>query len=140
MTIFEFIGQFQFLTPTSFLRTWKILGIYFFLQIWDHASAKKILTTFLKTSLKIQRNHASLIFRKNFVISFRSHLIREFLVFLEDSLNCIVLVAILGSLLFHYEYYTYLESPTKSPCPQQIYTNDMCNLWPLVGIECRFFF
>jgi hypothetical protein len=50
---------------------------------------KKIPKTVLKTTLKIKETASTLLFIKYFVVSFQSHSIRAFSVFLEDSLRII---------------------------------------------------
>jgi hypothetical protein len=51
--------------------------------------AKKIPKTVLKTRLKTEETKCTLVLRKYLVVCFRSHSVRAFSVFLEDSLRTI---------------------------------------------------
>jgi hypothetical protein len=98
MTIFEFIGQF-FLTNDVFKlqEVFSELGIKVFFEngleyfqaflilLRQTREARKIPNTVLKTRLKIKETTHTLVFRKYLVVSFQSHSIRAFPVFLDYS-------------------------------------------------------
>jgi hypothetical protein len=75
---------------TPWERTWKFPDISYFKDLRQNRGAKMIPKTALITRLKTKETTYSLVFVKYHVISFRSHSLRVFPVFLEYSLRLIL--------------------------------------------------
>jgi hypothetical protein len=95
----KFLPKLCFLNPRTLFRawdqsipwerTWKFPGISYLTDLRRTRGAKKIHKTVLKTRLRTKETTYTLVFKKYLVVSFRSHSIKAFSVFLEDSLKII---------------------------------------------------
>jgi hypothetical protein len=71
------------------IKSWKFPDIPYFADLRQTRGAKKIPETVLKTRLKTKETTYTLVFVKYLVISFPSHSMRAFLVFLKALLRII---------------------------------------------------